>query len=140
MRKNLRWCFYLFIIIVTINSCKNKNVSDIISGDCKSEFDIKVYSEFLRNIFENPSDSSSICYKELNNFDTLKFFYSTRDYRSVWFTEDFDFNTVDSILKFFQNSYTHGLKPSWYFGDYISSKIYQLKSVKINCDSVYQIL
>lgn len=140
MRKNLRWCFYLFIIIVTINSCKNKNVSDIISGDCKSEFDIKVYSEFLRNNFENPSDSSSVCYKELNNFDTLKLFYSTRDYRSVWFTEDFDFNTVDSIIKFFQNSYTHGLKPSWYFGDYISSKIYQLKSVKINCDSVYQIL
>lgn len=140
MRKNLRWVFYVLTIVISIEACKDKNAQNYISADCKDSFDSNKYTEVIKNNFKNPSDSASICFTELNNFDTLNIFYSKRNYKSVWFSENIDFTIVDSIINIFNNSYTHGLKSNWYYGDVILSKIEKLKSVKVNCDSIYQLL
>lgn len=132
--------FFLSIIFFLIQSCKNNDVKNIVSTDCKNSFEITKLNSFIKADFQDLSDSASICLSELTNFDTLKNIYSKRNYSSIWVNNNTDFSIIDSVIIYFKNSNIHGLQPRWYNYDLITSKIEQLKTIKYQCDSTYQIL
>ncbi len=128
------------VIVIFFARCKNNEIKDIVSTECKNSFEASKLNNFIKNNFNNPSDSAQFCLSELSNFDTLNKIYSKRNYNSIWFNDNVNFSITDSIIVYLKNSYTHGLQPRWYNYDVIAEKINKLKSVKYQCDSTYQLL
>jgi len=136
----LKLLINLTFFIVYLCSCTNNNVKDIVSTECKNSFDASKLNNYIKNNFNNPSDSAQFCLSGLSNFDTLNYCYSKRNYNSIWFNNSVNFLTIDSIIIYLKNSNLHGLQPRWYNYDLISNKIIELKSVKYKCDSTYILL
>lgn len=136
----LKQLLILILFIVCLYSCTNNTVKDIVSIECKDSFDPSKLNSYIKNNFINPSDSAQFCLSELSNFDTLNYFYSKRNFKSIWFSNSVNFLTIDSIISYLKNSNIHGLNPRWYNYDLILSKINKLKSVRFQCDSTYLLL
>jgi murein L,D-transpeptidase YcbB/YkuD len=130
----------VFIVLIIVKCNSDKKVLINSSKTCVITFNSIEYQNYLKDIFENKSDTSSICFSGLSNFDTLKTMYRNRGYNSIWFTDDNSFNLIDSVLLIFKNSKFHGLKPNWYFYSLITYKLEQVKSVKVDCDSINHLL
>ncbi len=72
------------------------------------------YESILKNTILN-TDSTNITGKSFkDNLDTLKYFYSTKDYKPIFIKSFESKNVVDSLLDIFGNSYQHGLNPELY--------------------------
>ena len=74
----LKLLINLTFFIVYLCSCTNNNVKDIVSTECKNSFDASKLINYIKNNFNNPSDSAQFCLSGLSNFDTLNYCYSKR--------------------------------------------------------------
>lgn len=138
--QRILWVVLIFFTAVTTSCNSDKKILTNASKTCEIIFNSNEYQSHLKGIFESNPDTSSICFSELSNFDTLYTIYKKRNYSSIWFTDDKGFILLDSILKRYNDSKWHGLKPSWYYYQLISFKLEQIKTVKTDCDSINHLL
>jgi L,D-transpeptidase YcbB len=121
--KNKIFCIILLMFFVS--ACKSQNNR---SGgiDNNPEFSFADYQQFLHNRFNKEDSSFAIRSSEIEYFDTLKSFFSARDYHPL-FIKDFE-NTayVNPILDLFSNAWEHGIQPVLYHLDLIKNEISKL--------------
>lgn len=117
--------FHFFAIIVLI----------LFGYGCKSKQDAE-YQHYLQNRF-NPGDSSfQIPSSNFEYFDTLKYFYTNRNYQPM-FMKSFDDNYfIDSMLSIINKSGEHGINRNLYNYDLIKSEYSKLLDNRIKDNSV----
>jgi L,D-transpeptidase YcbB len=123
------------IILLTYLGCDKKSESTVSGLNDSLHFDEVEYSKVLKNsfTFTDPADPLFQLLKE--NLDTLKYFYSTNNFKPI-FVKSFESKTlVDSLLDILGNAGDHGLNPEDYnftkikneFSETIDPKTYQKK-------------
>jgi len=114
--------FYIIALVFFISACKPQNNR---SGriDNNPEFSSADYQQSLHNRFNKEDSSSVIKSSGIEYFDTLKSYYSTRDFQPL-FIKNFDkISSINPILDLFSNAWEHGIQPAMYHLELIKSEI-----------------
>ena len=114
--------FYIIALVFFISACKPQNNR---SGgiDNNPEFSSADYQQSLHNRFNKEDSSFVIKSSGIEYFDTLKSFYSTRDFQPL-FIKNFDkISSINPILDLFSNAWEHGIQPAMYHLELIRSEI-----------------
>jgi murein L,D-transpeptidase YcbB/YkuD len=114
--------FYIIALVFFISACKPQNYR---SGgiDNNSQFSYADYQQSLHNRFNKEDSSFVIKSSGIEYFDTLKSFYSTRDFQPL-FIKNFDkISSINPILDLFSNAWEHGIQPAMYHLELIKSEI-----------------
>jgi murein L,D-transpeptidase YcbB/YkuD len=114
--------FYIIALVFFISACKPQNNR---SGgiDNNPEFSSADYQQSLHNRFNKEDSSFVIKSSGIEYFDTLKSFYSTRDFQPL-FIKNFDkISSINPILDLFSNAWEHGIQPAMYHLELIKSEI-----------------
>ena len=114
--------FYIIALVFFISACKPQNYR---SGgiDNNSQFSSADYQQSLHNRFNKEDSSFVIKSSGIEYFDTLKSFYSTRDFQPL-FIKNFDkISSINPILELFSNAWEHGIQPAIYHLELIKSEI-----------------
>jgi L,D-transpeptidase YcbB len=114
--------FYIIALVFFISACKPQNYR---SGgiDNNSQFSSADYQQSLHNRFNKEDSSFVIKSSGIEYFDTLKSFYSTRDFQPL-FIKNFDkISSINPILDLFSNAWEHGIQPAMYHLELIKSEI-----------------
>jgi murein L,D-transpeptidase YcbB/YkuD len=114
---------FLITALLSIVSCRQDKDG---TGN-KIKFSSAAYQHSLQERF-NKEDSSYILKPVIiENFDTLKYFYSTRDYEPLYIKDFEDTSFIYSVLGIISKAGEHGLQPAMY--NYYLIKDEYLKSL-----------
>jgi murein L,D-transpeptidase YcbB/YkuD len=118
--KNKIFCIILLMFFVS--ACKSQNNR---SGgiDNNPEFSFADYQQFLHNRFNKEDSSFAIRSSEIEYFDTLKSFFSARDYHPLFIKDFENTSSINPILNLFSNAWEHGIQPALYHLDLIKNEI-----------------
>ena len=105
-----------------VSACKSQNNR---SGgiDNNPEFSFADYQQFLHNRFNKEDSSFVIKSSGIEYFDTLKSFYSSRDFHPLFIKDFENTSSVNPILDLFSNAWEHGIQPALYHLDLIKNEI-----------------
>jgi len=104
----------IFTIAQLINvSCRQESNNSYGAGT-KPIFSSSEYRQSLQGRFIREDTSYIIKPSAVENFDTLKYFYSTREYKPVFIKNFEDTSFMDSVLVIFSKAEEHGLQPALY--------------------------
>lgn len=121
--KQFRQFFFITIafIVLSFYGCERKSPQVQTGLNDKLDFDLKSYQEQLQSLFTNAdsllSRDSSIVYS-----DTLRQFYSDRNYQPVFIKNFEASDLIDSILGFLGKANEHGLNPHYYHVNHIRNE------------------
>jgi len=114
--------FYLIALLFLISACKSQNNRSAGTGN-SPEFSPADYQQSLQHRFNKEDSSFVIKSSGIEYFDTLKSFYSTRDFQPL-FIKNFDkISSINPILDLFSNAWEHGIQPAMYHLELIKSEI-----------------
>ena len=114
--------FYIIALVFFISACKPQNNR---SGgiDNNPEFSSADYQQSLHNRFNKEDSSFVIKSSGIEYFDTLKSFYSTRDFQPLFIKNLDKISSINPILDLFSNAWEHGIQPAIYHLELIRSEI-----------------
>jgi murein L,D-transpeptidase YcbB/YkuD len=114
--------FCIILLALFISACKSQN-NNPGEGKNNPEFSLSDYQHSLQHRFNKADTSFDFKSSEIEYFDTLKSFYSSKDYQPL-FLKDFDnITSVNPILDLFTRAGEHGIHPSMYNLDIIKNEI-----------------
>lgn len=107
---------FFIAIFFLFSACKHKEEDPLFNLNEKLKFDLSEYQKEIKNLlnYSNLNDDSSIQF-----YDSLKYFYSQRNYEPVLISSFEEHELIYLILNFLQKADEHGLNPE----DYHYSKI-----------------
>jgi len=130
MKQKLRttkvYLSFITVIILNLFLACDKKIDNPDAGlNDELNFSQSDYESILKNNILN-IDSTNITGKSFkNNLDTLKYIYSTKDYKPIFIKSFESKHVVDSLLDIFGNSYQHGLNPELYHYTQIKKEFYE---------------
>ena len=115
--------FYIIAVVFLISACKPQNASPGGGKENYPEFSFEDYQQSLQHRFHKEDSSFVIKSAGIEYFDTLKSFFSSRDYHPL-FIKDFEsVLSVNPILNLFSKAGEHGIQPTMYHLDLIKDEI-----------------
>lgn len=124
-------------IFILLSACKQKEADPLLNLNEKLRFDISEYQQEIKNIFSysDLSQDSTIQF-----YDSLKYFYSQRNYQPIFITSFEQHGLLYSILNIFQKADEHGLNSELYHCNKIAEQ-FLLATVDtlINPNRFYQL-
>ena len=119
LNAGIKFCFLSIMTLVLFGyGCKSDQ--NKAGFDVKYKFSTTEYQQIFQNRFNSEDFSFRTPISQLKHLDTLKYFYSAKNFQPV-FIKSFDNKyVVDSVLKIIKKSYEHGLSPNWYNYDLIN--------------------
>lgn len=126
LRTSKKYLLLLTVIILNLFFACDKKIDNPDAGlNDELNFSQSDYESILKNTILN-IDSTNITGKSFkDNLDTLKYVYSTKDYKPIFIKSFESKNVVDSLLDIFGNSYQHGLNPELYHYTQIKKEFYE---------------
>jgi murein L,D-transpeptidase YcbB/YkuD len=97
----------LLSVLMFFISCRQESHK---TGDGQN-FSLEKYQQTLQSRFSKGDASFIIKDSSIENFDTLKYFYSARDYKPLFIKDFEDTLFMDSVLSIFSKAEEHGLQP-----------------------------
>ncbi|MFA6598282.1 MAG: L,D-transpeptidase family protein [Ignavibacteriaceae bacterium] len=123
----------LLILILFGSGCKSKKENGL---DARYKFAYTEYQRALQNRF-NPYDASfNIPSSNFEYFDTLKYFYTGRNFQPKFIKSFDDKIFIDSLLTILGKSGEHGIKPGLYKYDLIKSEYEKLIDSTVKENSI----
>ena len=120
--KNKYQLFYILFLVFFISSCKPQNYKLAGTGN-KLEFSFSDYQKSLKQRFNKEDSSFAIKSSDIEYFDTLKSFFSSREYHPL-LIKDFDnISSINPILELFSKAWEHGIQPVMYHLELIKNEI-----------------
>jgi murein L,D-transpeptidase YcbB/YkuD len=101
-------CFALLFI----SSC-NKKKSDL-ESKYNLIFDKNNLSNVLKSRFDNENDTFRVCHNNIQNYDSLAFYYGKNNFEPIWTKELTSTDDAFIILKYIKSAKFHGLNPEFY--------------------------
>jgi len=124
----------LLILILFGSGCKAKH--DKVEFDVKYKFNHAEYQRVLQNRF-NPYDTSfTIPSSNFEYFDTLKYFYTGKNFQPMFIKSFDDKFFMDSLLTILGKSGEHGIEPGLYKYDLIKSEYGKLIDSTVKENSI----
>ncbi|QQS38003.1 MAG: L,D-transpeptidase family protein [Ignavibacteriales bacterium] len=110
-----RICLQLFFLaIVFFSACKDGSDEEVATLDKKYNFDLQSYTLSIKDDFLNGTFSAFLSDSTIEYFDTLKQFYSTRQFKPIFISSFDDQDKVYAVLNILSKSDEHGLDSSMY--------------------------
>lgn len=114
--------FYIIALVFFISACKSENKKTHGPGN-NPEFSFADYQHSLKHRFNKEDSSFVFKSSDIEYFDALKSFYSSRDFHPL-FIKNFDnTSSINPILDLFSKAWEHGIQPSIYHLELIKSEI-----------------
>jgi len=117
-------CFLIIVFIFIGYGCKSKQETN--GYNAKYKFVFSEYQRFLQNRFNREDFSFRNHFSQAHYFDTLKYFYISRDYQPIFIKSFDDTYFIDSLLKVIETSGEHGLPANRYNYDLIKNEYSQI--------------
>src|ERR1035437_7117053 len=119
--------FYLIALVFFISSCKSQNNK---SGtiDKNLEFSSAEFQQSLRDRFIKEDSSFVIKSSAIEYFDTLKSFYSDRNFQPLFILNFNNASSINPILDLFSKAGEHGIQPARYHLELIKNEISKISS------------
>jgi murein L,D-transpeptidase YcbB/YkuD len=117
--------FYIITLVFLIAACKPQNIK---SGGLENNPDFSPvdYQQSLQHRFNTEDSSFVVKPSDVEYFDTLKSFYSSRDFHPLFFKNFDNIASVNPILDLFSKAGEHGIQPALYHLDLIKNEISQI--------------
>jgi len=119
-------------ILFTAYGCENKTEQIKSGSNEEFNFNLSEYETVFKKNIIVPDTQSSLfesCGKDL---DTIKYYYSTHNYKPIFLNSFESKNFVDSLLAILGAAAEHGLNPEIYHYTEIKNEFYQLLDPKID--------
>jgi L,D-transpeptidase YcbB len=114
--------FYILALVFFISACKPQN-NNPGGKENNPEFYFTDYKPFLQNRFNKEDTAFAIRSSVIEYFDTLKSFYSSRDFHPLFFKSFDNLKSVNPVLDLFTKAGEHGIQPAMYNLDIIKNEI-----------------
>ena len=117
--------FYIIALMFFISACKpeNKRSHGI---DNNAAFSSADYQQYLQNRFNKEDSSFSIKASGIEYFDTLKSFYSARNFQPLFIKSFDETSSIYPILDLFSKAGEHGIQPGIYHFELIKNEILKI--------------
>jgi murein L,D-transpeptidase YcbB/YkuD len=112
--------FYLIAFVFLISACKSQNNK---SAGNIPDFSPADYQQSLQHRFNKEDSSFVIKSSDIEYFDSLKSFYSSRDFHPFLIKNFENTSTINPILDLFAKAWEHGIQPATYHLDLIKNEI-----------------
>lgn len=120
LRHNTAFTITVIFIMFYIFGCEPKEPPVDAGLNKKLNFNLAEYQKILKEYFS--TGSSIIVDSSIYYLDTLRHFYSARNFKPV-FVKSFEKKTfIDSLLNLLNNAYEHGLSPIRYHASIIKNE------------------
>jgi len=114
--------FYLIALLFLISACKSQNNRSAGTGN-SPEFSPADYQQSLQHRFNKEDSSFEIKSSDIEYFDSLKSFYSSRDFHPMFIKNFETTSSINPILDLFSKAWEHGIQPAMYHLDLIKNEI-----------------
>ncbi len=121
------------IILILFFGCENKTVKIETGLNDELNFNSSDYENILKNTFSNANSASILFASPSEKLDTIKYFYSTQNFKPIFIKSFESKNFVDSLLDILGKADEHGLNPERYHYSSIKNEFYE--SIKPNIES-----
>lgn len=119
--------FCIIALVFLISACKSQNNKPG-SIENNTEFSATDFQQSLRDRFNKEDSSFGIKSSDIEYFDTLKFFYSARNFQPLFILNSYNASSVNSILTLFSNAWEQGIQPARYRIELIENEISKISS------------
>jgi murein L,D-transpeptidase YcbB/YkuD len=114
--------FYIIALVFFISACKPQNNKSAGTGT-NPEFSPADYQQSLQHRLTKEDSSFVIKSSAIEYFDTLKSFYSSRDFHPLLIKNFENTSSINPILDLFAKAWEHGIQPAMYHLDLIKNEI-----------------
>ena len=114
--------FCIIALMFFVSACKPEN-NRAYGIDNNKSFSLADYQQFLHNRFNKEDSSFVIKSSDIEYFDTLKSFYSARNYQPLFIKSFDETSSINPILDLFSKAWEHGIQPAMYHLELIKSEI-----------------
>lgn len=102
------------MLFLFITACKDETKDSSPGLNEKYKFKASLYASGISGNFNAGAFHSFLTDSSVKYFDTLKYFYKSRNYKPVFLNSFDDQDFIYGILNVFTKSEEHGLEPTWY--------------------------
>ncbi|MBT8387916.1 MAG: peptidoglycan-binding protein, partial [Ignavibacteria bacterium] len=133
--KTVTFCIVLLFLFQP--GCKQESPQIEKTLNEKLNFSYSKYQEALRNSFSGDDLNNILADSSFQYFDSLKHFYSTRNFQPVYITSFEKKDLVYSLLTIFYKADEHGINPEHYYPGLIEKEFFEAINDTINIPGRY---